>query len=145
MTAGVTDDVLGLRARGAYHRALSVQNGVDGGGLKVRSTGVDTLNLAARGPVRKQVWELVGDVKARAQNAAESELVEFPVTGQAFLLRPHGVRGYTYWLSSPDFELMLLRWPLRAEGFRGAAVDLPDRLAADRLHVREGRTRCARL
>jgi len=77
------------------------------GVLRVRSTGVDTLNLAAKGPVRKQVWELAGEAKAQAQTSAESELIEFPVTGQAFLLKPHGVRGYTYWLSSPDFELML--------------------------------------
>jgi len=77
------------------------------GVLRVRSTGVDTLNLAVKGPVRKQVWELVGEAKAQAQTSADSELIDFPVTGQAFLLRPHGVRGYTYWLSSPDFELML--------------------------------------
>lgn len=34
---------------------------------------------------------------------------ELPVTGQAFLLRPYGLRGYAYWLSSPDFELIVGR------------------------------------
>jgi len=80
------------------------KSSVDAGVLRVRSTGVDTLNLAAKGPVRKQVWELVGEAKAQAQTSAESELIDFPVTGQAFLLRQHGVRGYTCRLSSPDSQ-----------------------------------------
>jgi hypothetical protein len=27
--------------------------------------------------------------------------------GQAFLVKPHGWRGYTFWATSPDFELMV--------------------------------------
>jgi hypothetical protein len=96
-----------VRARSAYHRALSVQDECGCWCLEGAKYGVDTLNLAAKGPVRKELWELVGEAKAQAQTSAESELIDFPVAGQTFLLRPHGVRGYTYWLSSPDFELML--------------------------------------
>jgi hypothetical protein len=103
VNGGAIDAGHGPRTTVPYLSKSSVGAGV----LRVRSTGVDTLNLAAKGPVRKQVWELVGEAKAQAQTSAESELIDFPVTGQAFLLKPHGVRGYTYWLSSPDFELML--------------------------------------
>ncbi len=34
---------------------------------------------------------------------------EFPLTGQAFMLKPYGLRGYAHWLASPDFELLLGR------------------------------------
>ena len=37
----------------------------------------------------------------------DAELLSFPVTEEAFACRPYGRRGYTYWLSSPDYELML--------------------------------------
>lgn len=75
--------------------------------MRALSTGLDTLNLAAKGSVRSEVWDLLAEAKRRAQDVEEADPVDFPVTGQAFLLRPYGVRGYTYWLSSPDFELML--------------------------------------
>lgn len=29
------------------------------------------------------------------------------MTGQALLVRPHGLPRHTYWLTSPDFELIL--------------------------------------
>ena len=75
--------------------------------MRVLSTGLDTLNLAAKGVVRSEVWDLLAEAKLRAQAAEQADPIDFPITGQAFLLRPYGVRGYTCWLSSPDFELML--------------------------------------
>ena len=75
--------------------------------MRALSTGLDTLNLAAKGSVRSEVWDPLAEAKRRAQDVEEADPVDFPVTGHAFLLRPYGVRGYTYWLSSPDFELML--------------------------------------
>jgi hypothetical protein len=75
--------------------------------LRLRSSGIDTLNLAARGVVRPEIWELLAEAKLNAQEADEAELIQFPVSGQVFLLKPYGVRGYTYWLTSPNYELML--------------------------------------
>lgn len=75
--------------------------------MKVLSTGIDTLNLAAKGVVRSEVWELLAEAQQRARMEDESQLVEFPMTAQAFLIKPHGLRGHTYWLTSPDFELVL--------------------------------------
>jgi len=77
--------------------------------LRVLVSGVDTLHVSARGVVRSEVWDLLDEAKRRAKTEDEEVAFDFPVTTGAFLLRPHGWRGYTYWLSSPDFELMLGR------------------------------------
>jgi hypothetical protein len=69
-----------------------------GGLLTVRSSGIDTLNLAARGVVRDEVWGMLGDAKLSAQEGDEAELIRFPVSGQVFLLKPYGMRGYTYFV-----------------------------------------------
>jgi hypothetical protein len=68
---------------------------------------VDTLHLSARGQLKTHVREALETAKARAQEAEEQVPIEFPLTSQAFLVRPYGLRGYSYWLSSPDFELIL--------------------------------------
>ncbi len=77
--------------------------------MKVVASGVDTLHLSARGEVRADVLERLEEWKLRAQDASETIAFEFPATGQAFMLRPYGLRGYAYWLSSPDFELIVGR------------------------------------
>lgn len=87
--------------------------------LRVLSSGVDTLNLSARGAVRAEVWEALEAAKLRAQAEEESAPFAF-ATGRAFLVRPYGLRGYTYWLSSPDCELLFGR----SERFPAALVQL---------------------
>jgi hypothetical protein len=77
--------------------------------LKVASSGVDALHLSVRGAVRGEVWEAVEEAKLHAQEGEESVPFTFPLTGQAFLVKPHGLRGHAYWLTSPDFELALGR------------------------------------
>src|SRR5262245_41670460 len=77
--------------------------------MRVLSTGIDTLNLAAKGVVRPEVWELLTEAQQRARIEEESQPIEFLMTGQAFLIKSHGLRGHTYWLTSPDFELILGR------------------------------------
>jgi hypothetical protein len=88
--------------------------------LKLLASGIDTLHLSARGRVRDDVWEAVEAAKARAQAMEGAVPFDFPVTEQAFLLKPHGLRGYSYWLASPDFELLLGR----SERFPAALVQL---------------------
>src|ERR1041385_9123539 len=88
--------------------------------LRVLSSGVDTLHMSARGLVRGEVWTALEDAKRRAQSEDEAVPFEFELTGQAVLGRPRGVRGYAYWLASPDFELLLGR----SERFPAALVQL---------------------
>ncbi len=79
--------------------------------MKLLATGVDTLNLSVRGTIREPVWDLLEDVQQRARTKDDPELFFLPVTEEAFLCRPYGWRGYTYWLSSPDYEVMVGRSP----------------------------------
>lgn len=65
--------------------------------LRVLASGVDTLHASARGAVRAEVWNRLDEAKRRAQFEDERGRLRFPR------------RGYTFWLSSPDFELMLGR------------------------------------
>ena len=75
--------------------------------MAVLSAGIDTLHVSVRGEVKSHVRSVLEEAKVRAQNAEEPVAFEFPVTSQAFLIKPFGLRGYTYWLTSPDFELIL--------------------------------------
>src|SRR5215472_17015818 len=77
--------------------------------LRVLASGVDTLHVSVRGVVRPEVWDLLDEAKERAKAEDEEVVFDFPLTSGASLLRKHGWRGYTYWLISPDFELMLGR------------------------------------
>ena len=77
--------------------------------MRLLASGIDTLNLSVRGAIRQSVWELLAEMQRRARKKEASELVSFAVTEQAFECRPYGRRGYTYWLSSPDYELILGR------------------------------------
>ena len=77
--------------------------------LTLLSSGVDTLHLSARGGVRAEVLEALEAAKREAQATEDAVPFEFPMTGQAFLLKPYGLRGYGLWLASPDFELLLGR------------------------------------
>jgi hypothetical protein len=75
--------------------------------MAVLSAGIDTLHVSVRGEVKSHVRSVLEEAKVRAQDAEEPVAFEFPVTSQAFLIKPFGLRGYTYWLTSPDFELIL--------------------------------------
>jgi hypothetical protein len=76
--------------------------------------------MSARGVVRAEVWEALEATKLRAQAEESAAPFDFAVTGRAFLVKPYGLRGYTYWLASPDFELLLGR----SERFPAALVQL---------------------
>ncbi len=75
--------------------------------LAVLSSGVDTLYVSVKGTVRPALWPVLELVKREAQDGKEEVMFEFPTTGRRFAFKPHGVRVYGYWLTSPDFELML--------------------------------------
>lgn len=75
--------------------------------LAVLASGVDSLYVSAKGTVRPPLWPVLELVKGVAQDAGEAEMFEWPTTGRRMAVKPHGVRTYGYWLTSPDFELML--------------------------------------
>lgn len=75
--------------------------------IAVLSAGIDTLHVSARGQLKSSVQKGLEEAKVRAQSVEEPVPFELPVTSQAFLMKPFGLRGYTYWLTSPDFELVL--------------------------------------
>jgi hypothetical protein len=75
----------------------------------VLASGIDSLYFSVRAGVRAEAWELLRRTKERAEFEREPTPLEFPLTGQAFMLKPHGWRGYTFWASSPDFEPMVGR------------------------------------
>src|SRR5713101_1245387 len=77
--------------------------------IAVLSAGLDTLHVSVRGQLKSSVRKALEEAKVRAQAAEEPVPFELPVTSQAFLMKPFGLRGYTYWLTSPDFELVLGR------------------------------------
>jgi hypothetical protein len=75
--------------------------------MSVLTSGIDSLYFSVRAPVRAETWDLLKRAKDRAEFERELAPVEFPLTGQAFMVKPHGWRGYTFWATSPDFELMV--------------------------------------
>ncbi len=77
--------------------------------MRVLASGIDSLYFSVRAAVRPEAWELLTRARERAEFEREPAPVEFPLTGQAFMLKPHGWRGYTFWATSPDYELMVGR------------------------------------
>lgn len=71
------------------------------------SSGVDTLHLSCKGPVRSALWPLLEAAKREAQEAQEPVMLDMPATGRRFAVRPYGLRVHAYWLSSPDCELIV--------------------------------------
>ncbi len=69
------------------------------------SSGVDTLELTARGEFRAELWDDLVEVRQRAAENERPEPVE--LAGQGFIVQPYGWRNYGLWLRSQDFELML--------------------------------------
>jgi hypothetical protein len=91
--------------------------------LRVLASGVDTLQLSARGGVRAELWDALEAAKRQAQAEEAAAPFDFPAAVRASLVKPYGLRGYTYWtywLASPDCEL-LLGW---SERFPAALVQL---------------------
>jgi hypothetical protein len=79
--------------------------------LRVLASGVDGLEVTARGGVRPEVWGLLERAKLEAQEAGKAMPFEFPRASPRFLILPRGRRAWSYWLTSPDCELALGRNP----------------------------------
>ena len=81
-------------------------------GLRVLASGVDSLYASVPGELRDGVVEMLAEHRANADK--DGAVMTFREEDGHFLVRPHGWRGYPFWLSSPRYEL-----------FVGAAAPFP--------------------
>jgi hypothetical protein len=75
------------------------------GRLRVLSAGVDSLYLSVRGELWDGLLPALADIRALGDE--DGAVVQLHDDDYAFLMRPHGWRGYPFWLSSPNVELMI--------------------------------------
>ncbi|TMC03892.1 MAG: hypothetical protein E6J41_26165, partial [Chloroflexi bacterium] len=73
--------------------------------LRVLASGVDRLELSARGSLRNEVLPVLEAAKQEAQRMREPEPFRFAEGGRGFLVQPAGRRAYPYLLAGADFEL----------------------------------------
>ncbi len=78
-----------------------------GGGLLVLSAGVDSLYASAVGAPAARNLATARERKAAAAAGERAAVWEPPGAGRAFLVRPHGYRGYTIWATSPAMDVCL--------------------------------------
>ncbi len=73
--------------------------------VRILAAGIDTLYVSVRG----DLWDGLLPALRNMVEMAGGETVAFSIrdAGPDFLLRPHGWRGYPFWISSPRFELCL--------------------------------------
>jgi hypothetical protein len=80
--------------------------------LRVLASGVDSLYASVPGELKNGVIEMLAEHRANADKGGA--VMSFRNEDGHFLVRPHGWRGYPFWLSSPRYEL-----------FVGAAAPFP--------------------
>jgi hypothetical protein len=73
--------------------------------LRVLASGVDRMELSARGSVRADVLRELETAKLEAQRMREGEPYRFAGSGRGFLVQPNGRRAYPYVLLSRDMGL----------------------------------------
>jgi hypothetical protein len=109
------------------------------GSLRVLSAGIDSLYASAHGVLYEGLLDVFRNM--RELSHGEAVAFEFAPDKGSFLLRPHGWRGYPFWLSSPAWEIMvgaakpfpplyvqLHSWFLHAVGPEGAVAETVDLL-----------------
>jgi hypothetical protein len=73
--------------------------------VRVLAAGTDTVHASAAGALRPGLKQELSELRARA---GENGLnVDLGANTEAFILQPHGWRGYLIWLRSARIELML--------------------------------------
>lgn len=74
-------------------------------GVRVLAGGIDSLYASVRGELVDGLLGILDEVR----RASPDQDVPLTISGSApdLLLRPHGWRGYPFWLSSPRYELCL--------------------------------------
>ncbi|MDA8331887.1 MAG: hypothetical protein M0027_11945 [Candidatus Dormibacteraeota bacterium] len=77
------------------------------GGLKVLSSGVDTLHFSVRGELQEGLLVFLDALKKEAQSSKELQVVTWGEQSLSVALRPHGWRSYPFWASSPNIEVAI--------------------------------------
>ena len=77
------------------------------GGLKVLSSGVDTLHVSVRGELQEGLLVFLEALKREAQSSKELQVVTWGEQSLSVALRPHGWRSYPFWASSPNIEVAI--------------------------------------
>ena len=75
--------------------------------LRVLATGVDRLEVSARGSLRADVLRALERAKAEAQRSRDGEPFAFASWERGFLVLPHGRRAYPYVLLGRGCGLMV--------------------------------------
>ena len=73
--------------------------------LGVVSSGIDSLYVSAKGELFDGLLDWLRSM--RELGGTEATAFAFHPDEASFLLRPHGWRGYPFWLGSPRFEVMV--------------------------------------
>jgi hypothetical protein len=79
------------------------------GSLRVLASGVDGMELSARGVVRPDLWGRLELAKREARELRTEMPFTWPGTHQTFLMQPGDLHGQPYWLRSGDYELRIGR------------------------------------
>ena len=77
------------------------------GGLRVLSSGVDTLHFSVRGELQEGLLVFLEALKREAQTSKELQVVTWGEQSLSVALRPHGWRSYPFWASSPNIEVAI--------------------------------------
>ena len=77
------------------------------GGLRILSSGVDTLHFSVRGELQEGLLVLLGTSKREAQSSKELQVVTWGERSLSVALRPRGWRSYPFWASPPNIEVAI--------------------------------------
>ena len=77
------------------------------GGLRILSSGVDTLHFSVRGELQEGLLVFLEALKKEAQASKELQVVTWGEQSLSVALRPHGWRSYPFWASSPNIEVAI--------------------------------------
>ena len=77
------------------------------GGLRILSSGVDTLHFSVRGELQEGLLVFLDALKKEAQSSKELQVVTWGEQSLSVALRPHGWRSYPFWASSPNIEVAI--------------------------------------
>ena len=77
------------------------------GGLRVLSSGVDTLHFSVRRELQEGLLVFLEALKREAQTSKELQVVTWGEQSLLVALRPHGWRSYPFWASPPNIEVAI--------------------------------------
>ena len=77
------------------------------GGLRVLSSGLDTLHFSVRGELQEGLLVFLEALKREAQSSEELQVLTWGEQSLSVAPRPHGWRRYPFWASPPNIEVAI--------------------------------------